>query len=67
MTTEPKLSLKLLVDKLDNKVLFAEASKEVVDFLFNTFYLCLWALSLGFLQNNKWWVASQTFMRVLKY
>ncbi|CAK7325618.1 unnamed protein product [Dovyalis caffra] len=35
--TEPdtKLSLKLLVDKKANKVLFAEAGKDFVDFLFN--------------------------------
>ncbi|KAK2987786.1 hypothetical protein RJ640_030676, partial [Escallonia rubra] len=30
-----RLSLKLLIDKNGNKVLFAEAGKEVVDFLFN--------------------------------
>ncbi|WRX12799.1 Protein of unknown function DUF674 - like 4 [Theobroma cacao] len=32
-TTETKLSLKLLIDKRANKVLFAEAGKEFVDFL----------------------------------
>ena len=32
---ETKLSLKLLIDKSVNKILFAEAGKEFVDFLFN--------------------------------
>lgn len=32
---DTKLSLKLLVDKNANKVLFAEAGKDFVDFLFN--------------------------------
>lgn len=34
MATEKKVSLKLLIDKKANKVLFAEAGKDFVDFLF---------------------------------
>ncbi|KAF2321306.1 hypothetical protein GH714_038563 [Hevea brasiliensis] len=34
MATENKVSLKLLIDKKANKVLFAEAGKDFVDFLF---------------------------------
>ncbi|CAN1269325.1 hypothetical protein LINPERPRIM_LOCUS13544 [Linum perenne] len=33
-TTTSKVTLKLLVDKKGNRVLFAEAGKEFVDFLF---------------------------------
>nr|CAD1839781.1 unnamed protein product [Ananas comosus var. bracteatus] len=35
MTSTTKLSVKLLVDTKANKVLFAEAGKDVVDFLFS--------------------------------
>ncbi|XWS07824.1 hypothetical protein CRYUN_Cryun41cG0025200 [Craigia yunnanensis] len=38
---ETKLSLKLLIDKRVNKVLFAEAGKEFVDFMFNLLSLPL--------------------------
>ncbi|KAK7310417.1 hypothetical protein RJT34_07930 [Clitoria ternatea] len=38
-TSSPKLTLKLLIDTKREKVLFAEASKPVIDFLFNL--LCL--------------------------
>ncbi|KAL5066730.1 hypothetical protein RYX36_017617 [Vicia faba] len=38
-STTTKVSLKLLIDTKNNKVLFAEASKSVIDFLFNL--LCL--------------------------
>ncbi|XP_058099870.1 uncharacterized protein LOC131244252 [Magnolia sinica] len=40
-TMATKLSLKLLVDKKSNKVLFAEAGKEFIDFLFNLLTLPL--------------------------
>ncbi|KAK8671686.1 hypothetical protein V6N13_038273 [Hibiscus sabdariffa] len=41
MAAEPvsKLSLKLLVDIKSNKVLFAEAGKDFIDFLFNLLFL----------------------------
>jgi hypothetical protein len=38
-STTNKLTLKLLIDRKTDKVLFAEASKAVVDFLFSL--LCL--------------------------
>ncbi|XP_061372250.1 uncharacterized protein LOC133314743 [Gastrolobium bilobum] len=38
-SSSPKLSIKLLIDTKREKVLFAEASKAVIDFLFNL--LCL--------------------------
>lgn len=46
MTSPPssshfKLTMKLLVDTKNNKVLFAEASKTAVDFLLNILYLPL--------------------------
>ncbi|KAF3337466.1 hypothetical protein FCM35_KLT18053 [Carex littledalei] len=41
-----KLTLKLLIDKRSNKVLFGEASKDVVDFIFS-----LLALPLGAITN----------------
>ncbi|KAF2321291.1 hypothetical protein GH714_038517 [Hevea brasiliensis] len=42
MATENKVSLKLLIDKRSNRVLFAEAGKDFVDFLFT-----LLSLSVG--------------------
>ena len=36
---ETKVSLKLLIDKKGNRVLFAEADKKFVDFLFSIFTL----------------------------
>ncbi|XP_076905062.1 uncharacterized protein LOC143560704 [Bidens hawaiensis] len=41
----PKMSLKLLVDRKGSRVLFAEATKEFVDFLFHIFSLPLGTLS----------------------
>ncbi|CAN0898000.1 hypothetical protein LINGRAHAP2_LOCUS19453 [Linum grandiflorum] len=41
MATNTKVTLKLLVDKVNNRVLFAEAGKEFVDFLFSIFSLPL--------------------------
>ncbi|PNX88810.1 hypothetical protein L195_g044924 [Trifolium pratense] len=38
-SSDSKLTLKLLIDTNNGKVLFAEASKPVVDFLFNMLYL----------------------------
>ncbi|KAL7173434.1 hypothetical protein ACSBR2_032821 [Camellia fascicularis] len=40
-TTNPKISLKLLIDTNSNKVLFAEAGKDFVDFLFGLLELPL--------------------------
>ncbi|ESR49322.1 hypothetical protein CICLE_v10033960mg [Citrus x clementina] len=34
-----KVKLKLIIDKRDNKVLFAEAEKDFVDILFNLLYM----------------------------
>lgn len=46
-----KVSIKLLVDRNKQKVLFAEASKDVIDFLFNL--LCLpMGTVVGLLQNK---------------
>ncbi|CAN1269364.1 hypothetical protein LINPERPRIM_LOCUS13555 [Linum perenne] len=41
MATTTKVTLKLLIDKKSNKVLFAEAGKEFVDFLFSILSLPL--------------------------
>ncbi|KAF2294559.1 hypothetical protein GH714_012589 [Hevea brasiliensis] len=43
----PTLSLKLLVDKKASKVLFAEAGKDFVDFLFNLLSLPIDDLSVS--------------------
>ncbi|CAH1443480.1 unnamed protein product [Lactuca virosa] len=40
----PNMTLKLLIDKKTQKVLFAEATKEFVDFLFHIFSLPLGSL-----------------------
>ncbi|CAK8574332.1 unnamed protein product [Lathyrus sativus] len=44
-SSHSKLTMKLLVDTKNNKVLFAEASKSVVDFLLNILYLPLATVS----------------------
>lgn len=41
---DAKVSLRLLIDTSSNKVLFAEAGKDFVDFLFNLFALPLGAV-----------------------
>ncbi|KAK9189849.1 hypothetical protein WN943_018448 [Citrus x changshan-huyou] len=38
-TSKPKMRLKLLIDRKDDRVIFAEASKDFVDFLFHLFSL----------------------------
>ncbi|KAM0010047.1 hypothetical protein Hdeb2414_s0010g00334041 [Helianthus debilis subsp. tardiflorus] len=48
----PKMRLKLLVDRKGSRVLFAEVSKEFVDFLFHIFSLPLGTL-IEFLGSNK--------------
>ncbi|GKD63972.1 hypothetical protein Tco_1306080 [Tanacetum coccineum] len=48
----PKMTLKLLVDKKGGKVLFAEATKEFVDYLFHIFSLPLGTL-IGFLGSKQ--------------
>ncbi|KAJ0764316.1 hypothetical protein HanPI659440_Chr08g0290711 [Helianthus annuus] len=48
----PKMSLKLLIDRKGSRVLFAEAPKEFVDFLFHIFSLPLGTL-IEFLGSNQ--------------
>lgn len=43
--TDNKLALKLLINKKSNKVLFGEASKDIVDFIFSLFALPLGAVT----------------------
>lgn len=38
-TSKPKMRLELLIDRKDDRVIFAEASKDFVDFLFHLFSL----------------------------
>ncbi|KAL9421981.1 hypothetical protein AB3S75_034284 [Citrus x aurantiifolia] len=38
-TSEPKMRLKLLIDRKDDRVIFSEAGKDIVDFLFYLFSL----------------------------
>ncbi|GJY31328.1 RNA-directed DNA polymerase, eukaryota, reverse transcriptase zinc-binding domain protein [Tanacetum coccineum] len=49
----PKMTLKLLVDKKGGKVLFAEATKEFVDFLFHIFLLLPLGTLIGFLGSKQ--------------
>ncbi|KAL2323898.1 hypothetical protein Fmac_022956 [Flemingia macrophylla] len=55
-STSTQLTLKLLIDSKQAKVLFAEASKEVIDFLFSL--LCLPLSTVIRLLNNKGMVGS---------
>ena len=61
---ETKVSLKLLTDTESQRVLFAEAGKEFIDFLFH-----ILALPVGTfipLLKNQRWAALETFTRALK-
>ncbi|XP_074300613.1 uncharacterized protein LOC141631906 [Silene latifolia] len=57
-SNEVKLSLKLIVDKKANKVVFAEAEKEFVDFIFSLMSLPLSCVSKVLLLNEKGMVGS---------
>nr|GEX90076.1 hypothetical protein [Tanacetum cinerariifolium] len=51
MTPSTKMSLKLLIDKNEERVLFAEAGKDFIDFLFNLLTVPIGSL-LGVLDDN---------------
>ncbi|PQM39796.1 uncharacterized protein Pyn_30789 [Prunus yedoensis var. nudiflora] len=51
-TNNTAVSLKLLIDTKSNKILFAEASKEVVDFLFTLLSLHFATLTRLLLSNG---------------
>ncbi|XP_074299802.1 uncharacterized protein LOC141630969 [Silene latifolia] len=57
-SNEVKLSLKLIVDKKAKKVVFAEAEKEFVDFIFSLMSLPLSCVSKVLLLNEKGMVGS---------
>ncbi|CAI0625993.1 unnamed protein product [Linum tenue] len=51
-----KVTLKLLINKKTKKVLFAEAGKDFVDFLFTLLSFPLGTV-IKLLSRTKWWVA----------
>ena len=62
---ETKVSLKLLIDRENQRVLCAEAGKDFIDFLFHILVLPL-DLTFRFSKSKKWLAASITFPRALK-
>ncbi|MFS7960635.1 hypothetical protein Hanom_Chr08g00705361 [Helianthus anomalus] len=50
----PKMNLKLLIDRKGSGVLFAEAPKEFVDFLFHMLSFPLGTLSSNFRDLTRW-------------
>ncbi|CAL8126793.1 unnamed protein product [Prunus armeniaca] len=57
-TNSATVSLKLLIDTKSNKVLFAEASKEVVDFLFTLLSLHVATVTRLLLSNGVVWLVA---------
>ncbi|XP_035546256.1 uncharacterized protein LOC109002648 [Juglans regia] len=62
-SSETTVSLKLLVDKSSNKVVFAEAGKEFVDFLFGLLQVPLGSI-IGLLRDNDLVAGSGSLVRV---
>ncbi|XP_040994040.1 uncharacterized protein LOC121240627 [Juglans microcarpa x Juglans regia] len=62
-SSETTVSLKLLVDKSSNKVVFAEAGKEFVDFLFGLLQVPLGSI-IGLLRDNDLVAGSGSLGRV---
>ncbi|KAF2321307.1 hypothetical protein GH714_038564 [Hevea brasiliensis] len=58
--TKKKVNLKLLIDKKTNKVLFAEAEKDFVDFLFILLSLPVGTV-IRLLKNQKWLADTDTY------
>ncbi|MBA0749997.1 hypothetical protein Gogos_003866 [Gossypium gossypioides] len=54
------VSLKLLVDSMSQRVLFAEAGKDFVDFVFNILSFPVGTV-IWLLKKHKWWVALGTY------